>query len=233
VTYVELYSHTYHHPDGKQYLLGLVRDHADKMGACYVVRNWGKHVYQDFSAGQISVTYFPDYHQAASDFNREHNKRISHGYVHQNMSEPVDMDRSWVDITGTTEEAVLQSKGVDFSKFGNGPGSLSLQNKLMTGGAATTYSYDANSNEVITQESTVKIKKEVDPDAVPGPRTGGAKRLEWVVTHPEHPQAFDQMMQVASQMATERDKAATTVASIDNDLEFVKAWLAQQMTKAG
>lgn len=229
MTQIRIYSHTYHHYDGKQYLLAIVRDHEHKTGQCYVIRNWGKQVHQDFSAGQVSVAYFANYHDAATDFNREHSKRSSHGYAKQS-----GMDRLWVDMT-VAEMAMLEKKGgVDFSKFDSTSG-------------GKTVSYDANGNEVeveangaqqpdwaaATEYKTEPQKKVVDPDAVPGPRTGGAKRLEWVVSHSEHPQAFDQMMQVASQMATERDKAATTVAAIDNDLEFVRAWLAQQMTKAG
>lgn len=217
----------FEHFEGKQYFLAMIRDNAGGQRGTYVVKNWGKSVDYHYTYGQVQIEFFSDHNDAVTAYNREEHHREGRGYTGR-------LIYTW-DALSATAQAGLQNKAPHFD-----PGLLS---GMGGAGQAVTYSngvtiqYDENGNSVPSASTdsygnplaAKPAKKEVDPDAIPGPRTGGAKRLEWVMAHSDHPAAMDQMMQVAQQMTSEREKAATTVAAIDNDLAFVNAWLQQNL----
>lgn len=216
MTDLEIYTEVWEHPDGKEYQLAIIRDRHNKMGPCFIIRNWGKSIDPGFGAGQIQATYWATYNETCDDFNAEDSKRSKRGYARAHHRET-----KWGIVDSGQTANLMAKSSYDPGVFGQAPVNFTPQ-------------YDVNGNPIQQPPfvpAAPKVAKKVDPDEVPGPRTGGVKRLEWVMAHTDHPQAFDQMMQVASQMAVERDKAAATVASIENDLTFVNAWLHQQMVQ--
>lgn len=228
---LEIHSKFYRHPEGKEYFLAIIRDSANSAGPSYLVKNFGKAVNTEFDMGQVQALLCTDYWAGSAAYGKEHNHRLSASKGYELIFE-----ESWRPLT-PHQEVQLEARSsfnaaqIRISVSAN-TGMQTVKNpdgtKTVTYSNGASITYDANGNAV-PDPNAQPSKPAPDPNAVPGPRTGGPKRLEWVMSHPDHPEALQQMMQVAQQMTADRDKAATLVASLDNDLSFVEAWLQQRL----
>lgn len=70
-------------------------------------------------------------------------------------------------------------------------------------------------------------------DEVPSGTMTPAKRLEWIVSHEDHPQVVDQMMKTIEQLVKKRVTAQQALESTQTDLEFAQAWMRNRFTQQG
>jgi len=212
---LEVYRAYYHHPEGKQYMIVIVRDSNDKTGTCVGVKMWGKLVSPDFSAGQAQAI-LGDWRTVAAEVNKEHAKRTSasKGYVEDGTIGPGH--KVWTTVSHTQLNYLGSKIGRDILDEFNPPGVMQP-------------AWPNNPS------STVPEEKEEVPSGpvVPGPTVTPAKRVDWVIANPTHPEAMSQMIHAAGQMKKMQGDLEAKLGKLTTDLQFAESWMRQRLRQAG